>query len=347
LHRVFDKRFTVWFVIIERFFFFRILLIGRQVFGFAQISLRLSVLAVIKLTTMKILSVALIFLSFTATAQQPNFKTNEKVFVYSIGLLNLRDSANTTATILAKLNLGDTAYIVETTSIKCSPVNVFVKDTVVANDSNYNMNPIAQNLTLQGQWVKIKYKNFVGFVNGIYLSSLPSFYALEKKYKNLYEANKVNSSALNDSHFFLLNKHYCIPKYSPLLKPAALLYKKKYNKKDKLTEINYTKNYGDGLVFNYEDNYFSEKDGEVTGVGGYTITITKKGISFAEAIMYGRAFFYYSEYRLVGEIKLGYFYNDEEKKYTITSYGEGGGCEAEIYKNKKGEWVISFGCGGC
>jgi hypothetical protein len=310
--------------------------------GFKETSL-----SVLKLTIMKIISVAFILLSFTASAQQPNFKINERVFVYSIGLLNLRDSANTSATILAKLNLGDTAYIVESTSIKCSPVNIFVKDTVVANDSNYNMNPIAQNLTLQGQWVKIKYKNFVGFVNGIYLSSLPSFYALEKKYKNLYEANKVNSIALSDSYFFLLNKYYGIPKNSPQLKPAALLYKKKYNKKDNLTEINYTKNYGDGLVFNYEDNYFTEKDGEVTGVGGYTITIAKKGISFAEAIMYGRAFFYNTEDRIYRAKNLGYNYSTEEKKYTITSYGEGGGCEAEIYKNKKGEWVISFGCGGC
>jgi hypothetical protein len=290
---------------------------------------------------MKILSVVFTFLSFTATAQQPKFTLNERVFVYSIGLLNLRDSANTTSTILAKLNLGDTAYIVETTSINCPTINVFVKDTIVANDSNYNMNPIAQTLTLQGQWVKIKYKNFVGYVNGIYLSSLPSFYGLEKKYKNLYEVNKVNSSALNDSYFFLLNKHYGIPKNSPLLKPAALLYKKKYDKKDDINEISYTMSYADGLNFKYEDSYLKD------GPGGYTITIAKKGMTFAEAIIYGRSFFYNAEDKVYKALKLGYFYNEEEKKFTITSYGEGGGCEAEIYKNKKGEWVVSFGCGGC
>jgi hypothetical protein len=285
--------------------------------------------------------VAFIAIAKGSNAQQTTFKINERVYVYTLGQLNLRDSANATARILAKLNFGDTAYIVENTTINCPLLNLFVKDTILATDSTYNENPINDNLSLQGKWVKVKYKNFVGFVNGIYLSSLPCFQKLERKYNPFFTADHVNDNALNDMHFYLLNKHYGIPKNSPLLKPAALLYKKKYNKKDDVTEISYNKNYADGLLFKYEDSYYTE------GAGGYTITITKKGISFAEAIIYGRAFFYTAENVESVNNRLGFFYNNDEKKYTITRYGEGFGCEAEIYKNKKGEWVISFGCGGC
>lgn len=274
-------------------------------------------------------------------AQQPAFKNTDRVYVLSIGLLNLRDSASATSLILAKLNLGDTAYIVETTKINCTPVNVFVKDTAVVNDSTYNENPIAQTLTLNGQWVKIIYKNFVGYVNGIYLSSLPNFVALEKKYNNLFTKEKVNMDALSNMHFYLLNKHYGLQKNAVQLSKAALQYKKKFNKKDDITEISYNTKYADGLLFRYEDGYMD------TGVGGYTITITKKNVTLAEAIMYGRTFFYVGDNFKLGNVKIGYFFSKETYRYTITNYGEGGGCTAEIYKNKKGEWVVSFGCGGC
>lgn len=283
-----------------------------------------------------IFSLLILFFSINSFAQQATFKTNERVYIYSTGLLNLRDSASPTAAILEKIPHGDTAYIVETTNINCALVNIFVKDTAVVNDSSYNENPVIQNLSLQGQWVKIKYKNFVGFVNGIYLSSLPNFYKLEKKYQRKYITNET---ALTNNYFYYLNKEYGIPKNSPMLKPVALNYKKKFNKKDEITEISYSKAYADGLIFKYEDSYFE------TGVGGYTITIAKKGISFAEAIIYGRAFFSFEGW--AKDMKIGFFYNEETKKYTITLYGEGGGCEAEIYKNKKGEWVVSYGCGGC
>jgi hypothetical protein len=294
-----------------------------------------------KFINMKYLFFCIIFFFFSkyTFAQQSSFKPNERVYIYSTGLLNLRDSTSATAAILEKIPHGDTAYIVETTNINCALVNIFVKDTAIANDSSYNENPVIQNLSLQGQWVKIKYKNFVGFVNGIYLSSFPNFYKLEKKYNNRLTADKVNMDAQSDLHFYLLNKHYGIPKNSPMLKPAALNYKKKVNKKDEITEISFSKAYADGLIFKYEDSYFE------SGVGGYTITISKKGISFAEAIIYGRAFFSFEGW--AKDMKIGFFYNEETKKYTITLYGEGGGCEAEIYKNKKGEWVVSYGCGGC
>ncbi len=288
---------------------------------------------------MKNILFVLFFCTNCAFAQQYNFKKSETVFVYSIALLNLRDSASISSPILTKLSHGDTAYIVETTSINCAPVDIFVKDTVKVIDSSYIENPITSDLSLQGQWVKIKYKDFVGYVNGIYLSSLPNFYKLERKYNPRLTTDNVNMDALSDIHFYLLSKHYGISKNSPLLKPTALNYKKKYNKKDEITEISYSKVYADGLTFKYEDSYME------TGVGGYTITISKKGISFAEAIMYGRAFFKFEACSLNKNI--GFYYNEETKKYTMTLYGEGGGCEAEIYKNKKGEWVVSFGCGGC
>ena len=262
----------------------------------------------------------------------------QQAYVYSFSLLNLRDSTSTSSTIIAQLNFGDTVQVLETTNIDCPIVNLFVKDSLPPNDSSYNENPISENLNLQGKWVKIKYKTVIGFVNGIYLSSLPHLYKLEKKYEAQFKNTEFYTAALKEKTFLLLNKHYDISAKSPLLKPTALFYKKRKNK-DKMFEISYNIKYADGLKFSYEDSYFEEG-----GPGGYTITISKKGINFEEALMYARAFFYNINFGITK--KLGYHIT-EDKKYTITSYGEGGGCEGQVIKNKKGEWVISFGCGGC
>ena len=263
---------------------------------------------------------------------------SQQVYVYSFSLLNLRDSTSTSSNILTQLHFGDTVQIVESTNIECPIANLFVKDSIMPNDSSYNENPISENLNLQGHWTKIKYKTFVGFVNSIYLSGLPHLYNLEKKYEAQFKNTAFYTAALKEKTFLLLNNQYNIPSKSALLKPAALFYKRKKNK-DKMIEISYNIKYVDGLKFEYEDSYFEDE-----GSGGYTITISKKGINFEEAVMYARAFFYNMNFGI--NKKLGYHIT-EDKKYTITSYGEGGGCEGQVFKNKKGEWVISFGCGGC
>ena len=271
-----------------------------------------------------------IIISSTAISQQ--------VYVYSFSFLNLRDSTSTTSNVLTQLHFGDTVQVIETTNIDCPIANVFVNDTLKRVDSIFEENPIMQDLNLQGKWVKVQYKTLIGFVNGVYLSSLPHLQNLKKKFDGKLTSDKIEQTALNDETFFLLNCHYKIPKKSPLLKPAALFYKKIIRKKDEQVDISYKIKYTDGLQYNYEDSYLD------TGSGGYTITITKKGLKFEEAIMFARAFFY--DFEKTSGNKFG-FYITDENRFMITRNGEGGGCDAEVFKNKNGEWVITFGCGGC
>jgi hypothetical protein len=274
------------------------------------------------------------------TAQQnhmPAFTKNQQVYVYSFTGLNLRDSAYNNANIIRLLHFGDTVQVIETTAITCLPIVVFKKDTAINPDS-YSENPVRENLILQGSWVKVKHKNEVGFINGIYLSALPHVKNLEKKWGDkLYEANGQEITALQEQVFLLLNKLYGIPEKSPQLTAKALLYKKVIAKKDYGIQISFSKKYKDGLEYNYADDYVDN------GVGGYTITIAKKGMSFSEAIMFSRAFFYTDD--ALYKREMGFYV--EEKKYVITNYGEGGGCTGEVYKNKAGEWVVSYGCVGC
>jgi Bacterial SH3 domain len=279
--------------------------------------------------------------SISSEAQQNtvSFPTKNKIaFVYSFNGLNMRDSANTKSNVIKLLNFGDTVEIIEATNIKCTPVVVFVKDST-SNTNAYSENPVKENLNLTGIWIKVKSKSMEGYVNSIYLSGLPHLKNLEKKWEGKLRSETVNDfSALEDQTFLLLNKHYGISKNDVGLSKKALLYKKKINKKDEVTEVSFTKKYKDGLIYSYRDTYYD------SGAGGYTLVMTKKGMSFSEAVIYCRAFFYYdnAEYKR----ELG-FYKDEDGKYNITRYGEGGGCTGEIYKNKAGDWEITFGCGGC
>jgi Bacterial SH3 domain len=262
--------------------------------------------------------------------------TNTDAYVYSFTLLNVRVGASDTATVIMKLKFGDTVQILERTAIKCPAVLVFKKDSINTDSTYYNENPVKENLLLTGNWVKVKYKNVEGFVNDIYLSALPHFNNLQKLWaEKIGDEYPFVEEAFQHQTFLLLNKLYRIPKKSPQLLPKALFFKKKITKKDELVEKSYHKTYNDGLQFFYEESYY---DG---GVGGYTIKITKKGMTFSEAIMFCRAFFYNAE----TPNKLGMY--KEENKIIITQYGEGGGCTGEIYKNKLGQWEISFGCGGC
>jgi hypothetical protein len=262
---------------------------------------------------------------------------NKQAYVYSFTGLNMRDSANANTAVVKLLNFGDTIEIVDITNIKCPPVYVFKKDVVI-DSSSFEDNTVKEDLILNGNWVKIKYKNVAGFTNGIYLSSLPHFTNLTKKWEGkLQPSNNVDNSALDDETFLLLNKHYGIPKNALELSKKALAYKKVFTKKDDLTEISYTKKYKDGLIFTYKDSYYD------SGAGGSSITISKKGMSFNEAVMYCRAFFY--KVNIENKRNIG-FYVDEEK-YTITNYGEGSGCSGEIYKDKNGEWIVSYGCSYC
>jgi hypothetical protein len=262
--------------------------------------------------------------------------TNTEAYVYSFSLLNVRNSASDTATILLKLKFGDTVQILEKTTVKCPAVLVFKKDTVNADSTYFNDNPVLENLMLTGNWIKVKHKNVEGYVNDIYLSALPHFNNLQKLWaEKIATEYPFVEEAFQDQTFLLLNKLHHIPKKSPELLPKSLFFKKKYTKKDELVEKSYHKTYTDGLQFFYEDAYY---DG---GVGGYTIKITKKGMTFSEAILFCRAFFYDQE----RQSKLGMY--KEDNKIIITRYSEGGGCTGEIYKNKLGQWEISFGCGGC
>jgi hypothetical protein len=136
----------------------------------------------------------------------------------------------------------------------------------------------------------------------------------------------------------LLNKHFGIANNDISISKKALLYKKKIIKKDDLIEVSFTKKYKNGLVYSYSDSYYD------SGVGGYTIKLSKKGIGFNEAIIYCRAFFYNTN--TTYKTTLGFIIG-EDGKYVITSYGEGGGCTGEVYKNREGNWVITYGCGGC
>jgi hypothetical protein len=268
------------------------------------------------------------------------FTPNQKLYVFSFNALNLRDSANSKSKIIKTLAFGDTVEVVEMTTILCPVAEIFKKDTAKPKENEYNENPVTDNLNLQGNWVRVKHRNEVGYVNAIYLSALPHFANLSKKWTDVIanENGKNNNDLIGEENFRLLNKHYGIPFASPQLTKKALFYKVVKIKKDLEVKKSFRKTYKDGLTYLYTDSYYDE------GAGGYDITIKMKGISFAEAVMFCRAFFNYSN--TTYKIGIGFF-KSEDGEYTITSYGEGGGCTGKVFKDKNGDWVINYGCGGC
>lgn len=267
------------------------------------------------------------------------FVPNQKVYVFSFNALNLRDSTNSKSKIIKTLAFGDTVEVIEITNILCPVAEIFKKDTAKLKENEYNQNPINDNLSLQGNWVKVKHRNETGYVNAIYLSALPHFANLSNKWgENLtYKPNSNDYGAMDNQTFLLLNKQYGLSTTSAELSQKALFYKVVKIKKNAEVKKSFRKTYKDGLAFLYEDSYYDE------GVGGYTITIKMKGISFAEAIMFCRAFFFNNN----PEFKRPIGFYKEDKKFVITSYGEGGGCTGEVFKDKNGDWVVTYGCGGC
>ncbi len=269
------------------------------------------------------------------------FKPTQKVYVFSFNALNLRDSANSKSKIIKTLAFGDTLEVVEMTNVLCPVAEIFRKDTAKPKENDYDENPVTENLSLQGNWVKVKQRNDVGYVNAIYLSAMPHLVNLSKKWQTFIDEEnaKNEKNVVGEETFHLLNKQYGIPNKSPQLTKKALFYKVTKNKKDLETKTRFNKTYTDGLTYLYEDNYYDE------GAGGYEFTIKMKGISFAEALMFCRAFFF-NKNPAYPQRKIGFF-KDEEGKFTLTSYGEGGGCTGKVFKDKNGDWVITYGCGYC
>lgn len=241
--------------------------------------------------------------------------------------LNFRETANETARVIGKIPFGADLTVLENTQIACKPILIFKKDTTRIDDYD---NQVENDLELTGTFLKVVYKGKTGFINSLYTcSAIPNLVFLDQKRIDRNEYIEIKED--NDIYFYLLNQYFKVKKGSK----KELQYSKKTDTAKNIS-IFFTKKYKSGLQYTFTADYTD------IGSGGYTILLASKNLSFNEAIMMARLFFF----REI-DYNIGFVDDSTEKTYNLYYYAEGSSTYAKIYKNKQGYWTLEYGSATC
>ncbi len=160
---------------------------------------------------MKFISIILILLISTATSFSiSRYFENDTLYVWAKGGLKLRNSDNFNSTILDTITFGDSIIALEGKYLPWNDFYINENVKLMHNDSKGAI--YYKKIKLKGSWVRVRYKNIVGYVFDAYLSKM-KIPKLSTKYYNINSFEffkdylKEYTKLTGDSHDSTISKY--------------------------------------------------------------------------------------------------------------------------------------------